>query len=79
MTPRRKMVQVHVTPFLLGWQIKVNGKRVSRFATQADADGCASFLARLMAPASLKLHGRRGRIRVEKTYSRSDDPRETLG
>lgn len=73
------MVQVHVTPYLLGWQIKVNGKRVSRFATQADADACGSFLARLMAPASLKLHSRRGRIRTERTYSRADDPPESPG
>lgn len=79
MTGKRKLVTVHVTPYLLGWQIKVNGKRISRFATQADADAIGSFLARLMAPASLKLHGRRGRIRDEKTYSRSDDPPETPG
>lgn len=76
---KRKLVNVHVTPFLLGWQVKVNGRRVSKFATQRDADIIASFLARLMAPASVKLHNRRGVIRAEKTYSRSDDPPETLG
>lgn len=79
MTGKRKLVNVHVTPYLLGWQVKVNGKRVGRFMTQADADLIGSMLARLMAPASIKLHGRTGKIKSERTYSRSDDPPETPG
>lgn len=76
---KRTMVQVHVTPLGLLWQIKVDGKRIGTYTTQASADIIASHLARRMAPASLKLHGRKSRIRTEKTYSRADDPPETPG
>lgn len=81
MTAKRKMVTVHVSPFLggLGWQLKVNSRRVSRFATQQDAYACGVFLAKLMSPSTLKLHGRRGVIKSERTYSRADDPPETPG
>lgn len=80
MTTKRKLVNIHVTPYLSSvWQIKVNGKRVGKFVTQREADEVATFLAKLMSPASLKLHNRRGVIRLEKTYSRADDPPETPG
>jgi hypothetical protein len=76
---KSKMVQVHVTPFLLGWQVKVNGRRVGRFASQGDADAIAIFLGRLFASATVKLHGRGGRVRAESTFPRSADPRKTKG
>lgn len=76
---KSEMTYVHVTPWLLGWQIKVNGRRVSRFTTQHEAQACATFLARLMSPATLKLHKRNGRIRDEATFNRSADPKKTPG
>lgn len=82
MTVKRKMVQIHVTPYLSSiWQVKVNGRRVTKFVTQADAEACAIFLARLMLSATVKFHDRRGRIKPngERTYPRSADPPETPG
>lgn len=73
------MVQIHVTPYLFGWQIKVNGKRVSRFSSKQSTVDCARFLARLMAPTTLKVHGRKGKIQEELTFTRSDDPPQTPG
>lgn len=75
----QKLVYVSVSPWALGWQIKVNGKRVSRFARQHDAELCANFLAGLMAPASVKIHGRNGRIKREETFNSAHDPSSTPG
>lgn len=81
MSKTTKMVEVHVVPFLKGlqWHIKVNGRRVSRFNMQSDAEACAIFLARLMPAATVKFHGRSGRIKAngERTYPRSADPKKT--
>lgn len=78
---KTKLVEIHVTPWLggLGWAIKVNGRRVSRFAGQAEAQACAIFLARLMPAATVKLHDRRGWVASERTYPRGADPKKSPG
>lgn len=82
MSKTTKMVQIHVSPRgkgLLGWAIKVGRRRVSWFSSQANAEACAVFLARLMPSATVKFHKRDGTIRTEHTYPKSADPRKTKG
>lgn len=78
---KSKIVTIHVVPFLRGlqWHIKVNGRRVSRFADQNHAERCAVFLAKLMPAATVRFHKRNGRMRNEQTYPRSADPSKSPG
>lgn len=77
-----KMTEIHVTPRgggLLGWAVKVNGRRVSWFTVKSSAVACAIFLSRVVEKASLKIHDGRGRVSEERTYPRAADPTETPG
>lgn len=79
MTAKTEMVHISVTSWLGGWQIRVNGKRVSRFAQKKDATACAVFLGKMMPKATVKVHNRLGKIREEWTYPSSADPEKTKG
>jgi hypothetical protein len=75
---KRKIINVHVVPFLRGlqWHIKVNGRRVSRFSTQADAEACAIYLARLFPSASVRAHKGDGEFKWERTYPRAAESKK---
>jgi hypothetical protein len=81
MSKTTRIVEIHTVPFLKGlqWHIKVNGRRVSRFTNQSNAEACAIFLARLMPSATVKAHTGNGRIKWERTYPKSADPAKTKG
>lgn len=79
-----KMVEIHVTPRgmgLGGWAVKVNGRRVSWFTVQSNAEACAIFFGQLIGSvggkATVKAHKANGRIKWERTYPRKTDPKKT--
>lgn len=65
------------------WKVTKAGAIHAQHNRQRDAIGTAVLLARQLAAAgeivTLKIKGRHGRIREERTYPRSSDPRRTKG
>jgi hypothetical protein len=63
------------------WQGKrVGAERASVVRrTKADAQQATINIAKNVAPASVYIHGIKGRIQEERTYPRSADPRKTKG
>lgn len=69
-TVRRPITRIHVVGWGrgLGWNIKVDGRRVGTFYRQMDAELIAKLLAKTMVAASLRFHKADGTIKEERTY-----------
>lgn len=78
-----KRVEYHVVPAIirgdLTWSVHRGGKRIDIFPWKVQAVRRARNLAREEACASLRIHGRDGRIQEERSYPRRFDPRRTKG
>lgn len=75
--PHRR--EVHVIPLDGAWAIKVDGKLfaadlTSTFMRKADAIAVARDFCQGVELATLKIHGKDGRILSEWTYPRASDP-----
>ena len=78
-----RRVQLEVLPSQGEWHVTRDGDVVGKCQTQAEAIRLAVLLARAQVKdgrtASLKIKRPNGKIRDERTYPRSSDPRRTKG
>lgn len=81
MNPRRVLLEV--LPSESEWHVTRDGDVVAKCRTQADGIDLAKRLVKSQLAdgrtASLKIKRPDGRIREERTYPRSSDPRRTKG
>jgi hypothetical protein len=66
-----------------GWTVKADGELKFEFNTQGDAIGAAVKWCRSEAQGgellTLKIKRRNGKVRDERTYPRSSDPKRSRG
>jgi len=81
MIPRRVLLEV--VPAVEEWHVTRDGDVVAKHDTQAEAIVTAVLLGKAQVAdgrtASLKIKRPDGRVREERTYPRSSDPRRTKG
>ena len=77
--PQAKRIEFHVVPRQGGgaWNVRRNGALIVMTSTQRRAIRDAIALAKQNAVASVRVHGRDGRMRFEYSYGR--DPRRYKG